>query len=204
MSKLKLVVSNQVSVQKTCSPSQPITSTAGFTTEVRNRGPYLYEMVLQDSSHCLQCNLTLEVEEACEIEPGTVICHFPTIVDEQLKDFVEEDEILYGMIMVQFHMKVLEQLFLFCTNHYASRLTIYTDDDQADELGIYEDFLSHQDQTLTVQGEKTEMVIPVNQESYDAWIGFMTETSVKFGQELWREQRSNPVIRSYLKSHALS
>jgi hypothetical protein len=157
-------------------------------------------MAIQDSSHGLECNLILEIEGACEAESGTVICHFPAIADEQLKKFVEEDETLYGMIMVQFQMKVLEQLLLFCANHYASRLIIYTDDEQAEELGIYEDFLVHQDQTLTAQGEKTEMVISVNREIFAAWRDFMAEATIKFAQGLWREQRSNPVIRNYLKS----
>lgn len=200
MSKLKLVVSNRMPVKEADSPSQPVTSKAGFAAEVRNRGPYLYEMAIQDPSHGLECNLILEIEEACEAESGTVICHFPIIAGEQLKDLVEEDETLYGMIMVQFQMKVLEQLLLFCANHYASRLIIYTDDEQAEELGIYEDFLVHQDQTLTAQGEKTEMLIPVNPEIFAAWLNFMTEATIKFGQELWREQRSNSVIRNYLKS----
>jgi len=204
MSKLTLVVSNPIPVQEACCPSHPITSKEGFTAKVRNRGSCLYEVATQDPFHRLACNLILEVEEACEEKAGGVICHFPTIADGPLEDFVEENELLYGIIMVQFHMKILQQLLLFCTNHYASRLIIYTDDEQAEELGIYEDFLVHQGQTLTTQGEKTEMVIPVNQETCAAWLDFMAETTVKLGQELWREQRSNPIIRNYLKSYALS
>lgn len=174
---------------------------ASFSAEVRVKGPYLYEMILQDLSHYLTCNLILEVEENNQgYEEKTVICHFPTLSDEELSDFVEGDEALCDMIMVQFQMKILEQLLLFCASHYASTLVIFADDAQADDLGVYQDFLTYEDQTLTSKGEKTEMVIPADRETFDAWIDFMDDINRKFQQSLWHDQRSNPVIRQYLKN----
>jgi hypothetical protein len=174
---------------------------ACFTTEVRRNGPGLYEMALQNPSHYLKCDLFLEVEDSNQDYEGkVVICHFPNLNGQELNAFVEENETLYGALMIQFQMKILEQLFLFCANHYASTLVIFADDAQADDLGIYEDFLAYQDQTLTSRGEKTEMAIPADKQTFDAWINFMQETTVGFHQTLWHDQKINPIIRRYLKT----
>jgi hypothetical protein len=202
--KLRLVVSNP-----SPHPSQKTTITdtsdsSCFCAEIHSRGPNLYEMSIKDSHYSLKCDLILEVEKAIdELASGTVICHFPIINGEQLKEFVEEDETLFGMIMIQFQMKILEQLFLFSANHYASELMIFVDDDQADELGIYRDFLVYEDQTITSQGEKTEMVIPTDRETYDKWVDFMQEVTVKFQKTLWNEQKSNPLIQQYLAMNSV-
>jgi hypothetical protein len=195
---LKLVVSNPAPVQETSLfPSMP--SNAGFTAEVRKRGFDLYEMNLQDPFHSLECELILDIEK--NGNEMTVVCHFPSILNESHR-LLDEDETLYGIIMVQFQMKVLEQLFMFCTNHNASRLSIYMDDDQAEGFGVYQDFLTHCDETLTENGEQTEMVISTDQKAFDKWRSFMTKTNLEFEQGLWREQRFNPAIRHYLKSRA--
>jgi hypothetical protein len=130
------------------------------------------------------------------------VCHFRVILNEASR-FLDEDEGLYGIIMLRFQMRVLEQLFMFSINHNASQLTIYMDDDQAEGFGIYDDFLSRYDETLTENGKQTEMVIPADQKTFDRWLGFMTEMNLKFEQDLWRGQRTNPAIRDYLKSRSL-
>jgi hypothetical protein len=203
--KLKLVVSNPsplpVHQEKLSRNIRNSEAASAFTAEVQLRGPWLYEMQIRDPSYYLKCNLSLEVEEAQnEFEPGKVICHFPVIKEGQLRAFVEEDEVLYSTLMVQFQMKVMEQLLLFCGDYSVSQLVIYTDDAQAGELGIYDDFLVYQDQTITSQGEKTKMVIPTDTETFDDWIDFMEEANLRLVQGLWNEQKYNPVIRAYLKS----
>lgn len=177
--------------------------THSFTAEVGVKGPGLYEMALQEPSNYLRCNLLLEVEESDqEYEGRTVICYFPTLSVEELFDFIEEDETLYSVLMIQFLIKILEQLFLFCATHYASTLIIFADNEQADDLGIYQDFLAHKDQALT-SGEKTEMIIPANRETFDAWVNFMGEITVDSRRTLWRNQGSSPIIKRYLKNHSL-
>ena len=197
--KLTLVVSNSAPVQET--PSQPTPSNVGFSAVVRSIGADIYEMCIQDPFHELACDLILEMENS--MGETVVVCHFPAILNETNR-FLEEDEDLYGAIMLRFQMKVLEQLFLFCTNHNASQLTIYMDDAEAEGFGVYDDFLSHYDEALTENGEKTEMVIPTDRESFDKWLAFMGEMNLKLEQNLWREQRTNPAIRHYLKSRPLA
>lgn len=204
---LELVVSNpnpsqEPSSSQTTSNSQIKPS---FMAEVQLRGPNLYSLLARDPSHYLECELILETEERDldSLEPGAVICHFPNISDEKLQDHIWLDDTLYGIIMIQFQIKLLEQLLLFCATHYASKLMIFADDVQADALGVYQDFLTYKDQTLTYKGEKTEMVIPADQATFDAWVDFMERITIDFRQTLWREQRSNPFIRQYLKNHPL-
>lgn len=199
--RLKLIVSNPEPRQEMLLPQNAnFTARASFTAEVCVKGPYLYEMTLQDPSHYLTCNLYLEVEESNrDYEGRSVICYFPAVSDRKLRDFIEEEEILYGALMAQFYMKILKQLFIFCATHYASTLVIFADGDQADDLGIYRDFLTHEDQTIILTGGKIEMIISTNQEAFEAWMGFMQKAAVDFQQTLWREQRDNPIIRRYLK-----
>jgi hypothetical protein len=195
---LKLVVSN-------LAPSKPPRSTEGFSAKTVHKGNEVYQMVAQNPSHYLKCDLTLEVMgNSCEEHGGGVICHFGNIVDEAFNKFVEWDETLYGNLMIQFHMNIMEKLLLFCGEHDASGLIIYVDDAQAEELGIYENILTYQEQTLSELGEKTAMVIPAHSGAFDKWVDFMEETTRRLHQTLWLEQRFNPAIRAYLKSRQTS
>lgn len=202
---LKLIVSNtEPSSETFCQSKPPPNNGAPFASEVWLKGPYLYLMVTQDPSHYLGCELVLEVEESHEkYGEGTVICHFPKIAVEQFRSYIDEDDTLYGIIMIQFQMKILEQLFLFCATHYASKLIIYTDDTQADELEIYQNFLTYESQTLTQNGEQTEMIIPADPQTFKDWIDFMDRVTLKLRQTLWQDQRTNFAIRQYLKTHPL-
>ena len=198
---LKLVISNPTPIQEAPAVSQRVSSTTGFAANVKKRSADLYEMNIQDPFHDLACDLILDIETS--MSETVVVCHFPAILNESNR-FLDEDEDLYGAIMLRFQMKVLEQLFMFCANHNASQLTIYMDDAEAEGFGVYDDFLSHYDEALTENGEKTEMVIPTDRKTFDKWFGFMTEMNLKLEQDLWREQRTNPAIRHYLKSRPLA
>jgi hypothetical protein len=198
---LKLVISNPDPVQEAPAVSQRVLSTKSFTAKVKKKGANLYELNIRDPFHELGCDLILDIEE--NRGETVAVCHFPVILNKPNR-FLDEDENLYGIIMLQFQMKVLEQLFLFCIKHNAFQLTIYMDDAEAEGFRIYDDFLSHYDETITENGEKAEMVIPTDRKTFDKWFGFMTEMNLKLEQDLWREQRTNPAIRHYLKSRPLA
>lgn len=198
--KLTLVISSPA--QKSTASSKPPRPTVGFFAETYSKGDEVYEMVAQDPSHYLKCVLKLEVMESyCEAHKGGVICHFPTIEDEEFNTFVGGDETLYGILLIQFHMKVMEELLMFCGGYDASRLIIYADDAQAKQLGIYENILVHQDQIILRDlGEKTVLVIPAHFDIFDKWVDFMEDASQRLQQVLWLEQNFNPLVRAYLKS----
>jgi len=206
---LELVVSNPNPLQEPSSSGIILSNNhinPSFKSEVYVRGPNLYSLLVCDPSHYLECELILETEERQaldSLEPVAVICHFPNISDEKLQDHICLDDTLYGIIMIQFQIKILEHLLLFCANHYASKMIIFADDGQAEALGVYHDFFFFFYQTLTFKGEKTEMVIPADPTTFDACIDFMQKIAMDFRQTLWREQRSNPIIRQYIKNHLL-
>jgi hypothetical protein len=90
------------------------------------------------------------------IESRVVLCHFPNILTEQLNEFIEEDETLHGMIMVQFQMKILEQLLLFSSDHEALSLFIHTENtSEGHALGIYRKSAIYEDKIPTTTGTKT-------------------------------------------------
>lgn len=199
-------------------PNQNVNSNQGpsFTSEVYRRGPYLYGMVIRDAKHFLACDLTLEIHdkepesEFYKDEPNggvlasrEIICHFPHIGDKRFQELIENDETLHGILMVVFQMRILEQLLLFCATHQAATLVIFADDAQAEELEIYRDFLVSREEVLTPAGEKTEMILPADRKTFDAWIDFMGDITTQFRQTLWQAQKTNPAIKKYLKLQGL-
>lgn len=173
-----------------------------FTAEVQNKGQNLYVLVTQDAAHCLSCELALEIQKkggqkgSKEIE---VICHFPVIMDGQLKEKIGHDLTLHGVIMIGFHLKFMEQLLQFCIDHQAKSLSLFADDDQADGLEIYRQFLAQQDQSIPTPPHGATLAFPISQGIVRDWKGFMDLMASKFRQALWREQKGNPMIQNYLR-----
>lgn len=199
---LTLVVSNPLPFQQ----EQPAFSKSprpdiGFYVEIHKKNRQVYKMKAQDPSHYLECHLKLEIlKSCCDKHGGGVICHFSNIADETFNAFIEEDATLYGALMIQFQMRIMEELLIFCADHEASGLIIYMDGAQAKDCGIYENILVHQDKTFTKLGEKTVMVIPTDRDTFDKWAALMQDVNHRLHQVLWVEQKLNPAIRTYLKS----
>ncbi len=176
-----------------------------FRAEVHVKGNNLYVMEAQDLAHFLACELVLEIQESASNlkDSRDVICHFPKITDEQFRKFVWDDNTLYEILKGVFQMKIMEQLLAFCVTYHAANLVIFADDDQANELGIYRDFLSHRNQALASKSEKAEIIITAGSETFDAWLEFMEDITIKFRQTLWKGQKTNPAIQHYLKTRDL-
>jgi hypothetical protein len=202
---LKLIVSqtNKPTDLKTfCRDSKKTLSTEQFSANIHPNGPFLYTMTVQDPSHFLACELVLEVEAKQKYtELNTVICHLPSIQEDDLSNLVEDDETLFCVIMIQFQMKILGQLLLFCINQKAAELKIYADDTYAGNLGIYHEFLSYGDPKDADSTDYLEIVVPINQQTYTEWIDFMNQICLKLRQSLWQNQKKNFAIKKYLKSH---
>jgi hypothetical protein len=195
-------------------PKGNATTRASFTAEIRATGGDGYVMTAQDPRHFLACDFTLEIQgnenefkikkpraakEKAKLKE--VVCHFPRIADDQLKELVWQDDTLYSVIMILFQIKVMQQLLSFCAAHHATNLVIYVDSDQADDLEIYGSFLIYREQANTPHGEKTEMVIAANPKTVGEWHEFMEITNLRLRQILWREQKTNPAIQHYLLRH---
>jgi hypothetical protein len=122
------------------------------------------------------------------------------MVAEELNQFVGGDETLYAMILIQFQMKVLTQMLLFCQAHGALNLIIYANDTpEGHALGIYENLVAYEDTIPTIRGTKTQMVIPVTQGTFQKWTELSNQANQDFRQALWEDQKWNLSIRAYLK-----
>ena len=92
----------------------------GFRAEIQEKGHPHYTLAVYDPFHCLECEVNLEIhdyEKDGELEPETVVCHFSDIATEDLDELIGEDEALLTMILMQFQLKILKQILLFCSSH---------------------------------------------------------------------------------------
>jgi hypothetical protein len=170
-----------------------------FTAEIRRRSPNDFIMAARDPFHYLYCELPLNFEES---EEGLfLICQFPTICDDELVGFIEENEALLGMVLVSFHMQILKNLFLFCAAHKVENLILQVTEVQFEALGIYQDFIKYVDKIPTTKGTLLEVTIPCSASSLPKWESWMENITQKFRKTLWQEQSSVPAIRNYLKAN---
>jgi len=173
---------------------EPLSSSKvpSFVVELGLKTPVLYTMVIQDPLNHLDVKLMLELsEESDEFESGIVTCHFPRISGSEMKKMMWDDEILCRITMVQYLMKIMDELLLFCSHHNASNLRIYTDPEQANELEVYQDFVVYTDHVLREEGEKIELIILTDPEIFDEWLDYKERVNCKFRQFLERTEAAN-------------
>jgi hypothetical protein len=200
---LKLVVSNPPPPVIEESPPKATNFLTGFTAEIQDKGHPHYTLVACDPFHYLDCEIGLEIRDnEDELEHKAIVCHFPNILPEELDEFVEEDDFLYGMILVQFQMKLLREILLFCSAHEVLSLLIDVEDTpQGHALKIYEKLAAHKSKILTTTGTKIQLLIPTTEKAFDKWMEFTKEINQKFRKALWEEYHTNHAIKNYLKSN---
>ncbi len=115
-----------------------------------------------------------EAEEEVYLAP-IIACALPRIDVQKLNEKACKDECLQEILMIQFQLKVLEQLFLFCEEKAAVNLILTMSDSNLDYLEMYRDFFISEEQVITARGEHTEVVIPTDVETYNKVIDFMDE-----------------------------
>jgi hypothetical protein len=172
----------------------------------------IYIVRFQDTFHELSCEFSLELKESFVpsedetkenfIQP-VLVGNFPSIDIQRLQQKMLWDEYLYGTLLIQFQLKILEQLILLCEDKNATQLFLTFNETNQDYLEIYRRFLISEEEIISNHAEQTEIAIPTDVSVYDELIDFMEEIDHKFRQILWREQRENPLYRRFLKSEAL-
>jgi hypothetical protein len=174
-----------------------------FTAEVRKRSPYDFVMVARDPFHYLHCDLPLTFEENQweKKRSFSLVCQFPTICDEELADFINDDEDLLGITLITFHMQILKNLFVFCSTHQAHNLIIKATEEQFAALGIYHEFIKHVDKIPTKQGISIEITILIHSKSLAQCNEFIDDMMAQFRKTLWGAQSTNSAIRDYLKTN---
>jgi hypothetical protein len=184
-----------------------------FLFSFQEISPNLFAFKAQDTDHELSCQMTLERKECftCsgeEIEEeGCLVpvmsCDFPHIDVRKLQEKVLGDAYLQGILMFQFQLRILEQLLLFCDDKDAANLTLAIHDTDLDYLEIYRRFVISYEEVAKAREEQTEIVISTDIETYDEVLDFIDEVDKDLRQSLWRNQKTNPAFREYLKSYSL-
>jgi hypothetical protein len=174
----------------------------------------LYAFNLYDFEHKLDCKMHVDIRE-CYISPQgeqaeeeylvpKAFCNFPYIEVRRLAEKVSWDEYLQGAIMIQFQLKILEQLLLCCDEKDATHIVLTISNDNYDDLEIYRHFALSEEQITTEAGEQREVVISTDIETYDEIVDFMDAFEADFQKTLWRHQKHNPAFRKYLTDYSLS
>jgi hypothetical protein len=214
---LKLVVNNTHSFSKNAqfngieatNGAEASTSRECFLVNFLPFAPNLYTFCAFDSNHGLASEMNVEIKEGYTYVEGKqgetdkylssmAFCNFPVIDTRQLTEKVCGDKFLQSSIMLQFHLKILEQLILFCKQKDANKLVLTLDEVIYDDLEIYRHFASAERQVATPRGEQTEIVISSDVDIYDELIDIMDEFDSYFRKGLWRYQKFNPLFRKYL------
>ncbi|MBX9804825.1 MAG: hypothetical protein K2Y18_03610 [Alphaproteobacteria bacterium] len=172
----------------------------------------IYVARFLDTFHELSCDFALEVRDVLipsgdeyeepYLQP-VLVGEFPLLDTRRFQQKVLWDEYLQGMALIQFQLKILEQLLLFCEDKFATHLLLTFNDVNQDYLEIYQRFIISEEQILCAHNEKTEIAIPTDVTVYDDLIDFIEEVDHKFRQTLWSEHRTNSIYRHYLKSEAI-
>lgn len=174
----------------------------------------LYAFNVYDFEHKLDCKMNVDIRESYaspqgeQAEEGYLVprafCNFPHIDVRRLAEKVSWDEYLQGAVMVQFQLKILEQLLLCCDEKDATHVVLTLNNDNYDDLEIYRHFAISEKQVSTEAGEQMEIVISTDIETYDELVDFMDAFDADFKKTLWRNQRHSPAFRKYLTDYSLS
>jgi hypothetical protein len=197
---------------RTKSTIQKLPSLESFLFGFQETSDNLYDFHAKDFDHELSCKITLERKEIfaysghedknLDLVPA-IACDFPPIDNHKGQEKVFGNAYLRAMTVIQFQLKVLEQLLLFCEDKEAAYLILSFNESNFDNIEIYQRFVVSQEEFITERGKQTELLILTNIKIYDEVTDFMDKVDKQFHQVLWREQRFNQAFRSYLKNHCL-
>jgi len=183
-----------------------------FLVHTQEFSPNLHVFRATDRDRALRCEMVLEVKESLVIlekddEEGAylakvVSCSLPGISLEKLNEKTGFDSYIQGILMLQFQLKILEQLLLFCEQQGAVSIILILHDDMLDYFEIYSRFFVMEERMATPRGEQTRIEIPTDADTQNEIIDFMDDLEKDFRKILWREQKANPAFRDYLKSYS--
>lgn len=189
-----------------------LSSQNSFLFDFQETSENLYAFRAQDLDHELSIEMNLERKErfSCSGEGKeedylvpVITCDFPHIDVQKLQEKVLGDQYLQGILMFQFQLRILEQLFLFCERKDAVNLILTIHDTDLDYLEIYRRFVFSEEEIITERGEQTEICISTDIETYDEVLDFMDRVDRNLRQTLWRGQKTNPAFQKYLIDHSL-
>ncbi|MBM3467954.1 MAG: hypothetical protein FJX71_00800 [Alphaproteobacteria bacterium] len=181
-----------------------------FLVGLQEISPKLYLLHAQDLKHHLRSIFPLEIHEVLMVnqEDDTQNSSFvpmltatlPPINGEILLGKLDYDENLYRSLLLRFYLNLLESLFLLSDNEEAGGLILSFESNNEVVIDLYSNFGRTGSSTYSEGGGLTRLIVPTDLEAYDALMSYIEKTDRAFHQMLWREQRGNLTIRTYLKS----
>jgi len=187
----------------------PLPFNDSFLVDFQEFSPKLYIFRAKDRDHDLFCEMVLEVKESLvyrEKDAGylapVVACSLPNISLQRLNEKTGFEGCLQELLIFQFHLKILEQLFLFCEEVEAAKLILTLHGVNLDYVEIYNRFCASEEQAVLPKGEEVQVVIAPTIDTYNEIVDFMDELEEDFRRILWRQQNANPTFRQYLKLNA--
>jgi hypothetical protein len=184
-----------------------------FFANFQEISPNLFTFHAQDPLRSLSCSFPLDIQNVC-LQEGLqyedhclvpmAVCNFPAIDGQILHEKVFGNEYLQGMVLVRFHLNILESLFLFCDAQGAEGLVLTVDDTALSVLDIFQPFLVSERQVTTEKENQVQVIISTNLEAYDELMDLIDKMDQDFRETLWRDQGQSPAIRAYLKKYAFS
>ena len=184
-----------------------------FIWQVEELSGQRYRIRAQDPWHELACELILETKQTLRFPEGVpdgspeedgfyvpvLSGEFPALQASGLDKKTLGDVYLQNMVVMQFLVKMMEQLLLFCEDKDAVTLSLGFNEQNNDYVEVYRGYFNEEAICYTSKGKWTRIGIPTSLEVYDEVIDFIDHIEQDFRSTLWREQRFNPVIRQYLK-----
>jgi|GEM_PF-3391061 len=170
--------------------------------------PNLYTFKFYDTHHELACEITSELKNHFTFseKPGgegylvaVLKGEFPNIDVQRLQRKVPWDDYLHVILVMRFHLKILEQFLLFCKERNVANLALIFGEINLDYMEVFRRFFIAEAQVQTSRGEQREITISANGETYGELLKFINQLGHDFRQNLWRHQKTNPAYRHYLK-----
>ena len=147
--------------------------------------------------HYLECKIPMEIANSHHMGKS-LICEFPAIDGEVMNTWVNDDEFMSSSMMIHFQMHIMHRLLLFCKYHTIENLVLYVDKDYASEIEIYDEIVSFSEE-VPYPSRKVKMMVDVAKNPSSEWEKTLKVCIKELQQEMWAEQKSNQMIKEYLR-----
>lgn len=176
-----------------------------FGMKIERKSESMYRFLAREPINSIGGRLSLEIcgeIDKDDFENTLLICHFPDMLCGELYEDIDKNKTLYEIIMIQFQIKILEHLMTFGRENEISNLLIYVDNTGGEHpLKIYSHIAIYENKKPFIDSTKTELFIPINQETVDKWLSFTAKVKQDFLYTLWSKKNNDTLVRDYLVSN---
>lgn len=184
-----------------------------YNSKIIKIGHYNYNISMEDPSHGFTSNIILDFTSSFVYEGVTLFKEASSGHMAIVKNFIPSGcfsepllnihEDLRELTCLSFLLKVIDYLLHFTASQNASFLILDIEDHQVHELDFLEELISYSEQIITSEGERTLLILSTKIQMYDLLIELRERLEQNFRQFLWQQQRTDSIIRAYLKKYPL-